>query len=75
LEFATPDDYEDIEQNDEISIPRFRRGVSAGLVAAKNLRSGREYTLRANFTERERAVVLAGGVINHYRMSGRKNPN
>ena len=59
LRFESPSDYDDIEEGDRLRI--------LGLEEAVNARSGKTYRLRSDLSPRERAIVLAGGVLAHTR--------
>jgi len=63
LEFADPADYDDVEQGDRLLLER----LGDATVLVRNLRSGRVFEVRGEMTRRERAIVLAGGVLAHTR--------
>jgi aconitate hydratase len=63
LEFADPSDYDGIDQGDRLRI----EDPAAEPVVLTNLRSGRRIEARTGLTERERRIVLAGGVLAYTR--------
>ena len=66
LVLARPQDYERLEQGDELEIEGLRGQLAAGpTVMLTNLTKGFEMTLQHNLTDRERAVLLDGGLLNH----------
>jgi aconitate hydratase len=66
LTFANPQDYEALEQDDVIRLPDIKSELAAGKdeLTAEIVRSGRKIPLRIDVTERERKMLLAGGLIN-----------
>jgi len=67
LEFADPADYGRIEQGATLAFPRIREEVASGSGTACAFIGGdrkKTVTFRINLTERERASVLEGGLIN-----------
>lgn len=70
LTFQNPADYEAISQGDELEIPNVRRVLEAGgELKMKNLTSGKEFALAYNLTERQKQILLAGGMLNFARMA------
>jgi aconitate hydratase len=63
LEFADPADYEAIEPGDRLRLT----DLAAETVQVVNPRTGRRFGARANLTDRERRIVLAGGVLAYTR--------
>lgn len=66
LEFKVEDDYDRIDQMDELSLPHIREELQAGTdVTLCNLAKGTEISLTAVLTDRQRKMVLAGGLLNY----------
>ncbi len=63
--FADPADYDRIEQGDVLTLSGIRDGLVSG--EFRLLAGGREIPLRGDFSERQRAVLLAGGLLNYTR--------
>jgi aconitate hydratase len=64
LVFDDPDDYESIEQGSEISIPGIRIAVAEGNSKIKVLVDGQEIITRLEVSDRQRRILLAGGILN-----------
>lgn len=70
LTFKDPADYEGISQGDELEIPNVRRILeTGGELKLKNLTSGKEFAVAYNLTERQKQILLAGGMLNYARMA------
>ncbi len=66
LQFKVESDYDGIDQMDELSLPRIREELTAGTdVTMENLTKGTTLHLTAVLTDRQRAMVLAGGLLNY----------
>ena len=66
LTFADPDDYDRLGEGDALRIADFRGAVgSRDTVMLTDDTTGREVLLRLDFTERQREILLAGGLL-HY---------
>ncbi len=64
LQFADPDDYGSIETGDDIRLDGLHEQLNPGKpVTATHLRTGRDLTLTHQLSERQIAMVLAGGRI------------
>ena len=64
LIFADPADYEAIEQGDNISIPGIKSAVADGASDISVLVDGREVITRLEVSDRQRRILLAGGILN-----------
>jgi len=69
LTFANEADYDDIAQLDELSLPEIRAAIEAGKeeVILHNDTNGHDYTMLLPLTERQRGMLLAGGMLNYTR--------
>lgn len=65
--FNTPDDYDGIDQMDELVISDIRSLVGIGDVTVKNITKGTEFTVSCNISERQRDILLAGGLLDYTR--------
>lgn len=66
--FADEADYDKIDQMDELSLPNIREKIANGeTVTLKNLTKDEEYTLEANFSQRQKDILLAGGLLDYTR--------
>ncbi|UCD50039.1 MAG: aconitate hydratase [Phycisphaerales bacterium] len=64
LTFADPSDYDAIEQGDEISIAGIKAAISGGASDIPVTVNGREIMTRLDVSERQRRMLLAGGILN-----------
>ena len=66
LEFANESDYDRFDRDDEIVLPDVRREVSesAGKVTVQNVTKGFTVQMNLSVTDRQRDMLLAGGLIN-----------
>jgi len=68
LQFKEETDYDKIDQMDELSLPYIRAELErGGDITMKNLTKGLEIKLTAVLTQRQRDMVLAGGLLNYTR--------
>lgn len=66
LQFNDENDYDKIDQMDELSLPDIRAELESGCdVTMKNLTKNIEIKLTAVLTERQRQMVIAGGLLNY----------
>lgn len=65
LTFASPDDYNDIENSDDISLKNILDGLNSGSVTAVNERTGKEISLKLELGERERLLLKKGGLLSY----------
>ncbi len=66
LEFANESDYDRFDRDDEIALPDVRREVAeaTGKVTVQNVTKGFTISMNLSVTERQRDMLLAGGLIN-----------
>ncbi|MGC9393826.1 MAG: aconitate hydratase [Anaerolineae bacterium] len=65
LTFADPADYDRIQSGDELVIPNIREiSVDNPLVSVENHTQGVEISVKANLSERQVKMLLAGGLLN-----------
>ena len=71
LTFENPADYDKINEGDALTIVGFAGGVaSADRLILQDLTNGAEIPLCLNATERQRAILGAGGLLNYTRANG-----
>ncbi|MDR3644085.1 MAG: aconitate hydratase [Clostridia bacterium] len=64
--FEDAEDYEKISQGDLLSLPGLREAIaSGGRVTLKNTANGAVIALACPVSERQRAILLAGGLLNY----------
>ncbi|NLJ88915.1 MAG: aconitate hydratase [Epulopiscium sp.] len=64
LTFNNPEDYDKIQEFDELVIENVIEQVKGNTVIVKNKTQGTEYEMSLDVSERERQMLLAGGKIN-----------
>ena len=69
LTFADESDYDRIDQMDELSLPEVRSAVAAGKeeLELRNETKNETYRVLLPLTERQRGLILDGGLINYIR--------
>ena len=65
LTFENPDDYDLINHGETITISNIHRDLQAGRFTASC--GGKEFTLIATLADRQKEILLAGGLLNHTR--------
>ncbi len=63
LTFKNPDDYEQIAEGEVLSLPDLFLALEKGEIVATNETTGKEIPLLCAFTERQRAILRAGGLL------------
>ena len=70
LTFANPDDYDRLNQGDMLSLKGVFAGMENGSVTLRNETTGEDIALICNLTERQRAMLRAGGLLAYTREGG-----
>ena len=71
LTFASEADYDAISPMDELSLPGVREAIAQGKeqLTLRNETTGKEYAVCLPLTQRQRGMILAGGLLNYTRES------
>jgi aconitate hydratase len=67
LVFANPDDYEAVDQGHTLRFGNLHEAIDADEVSVHDETTGQELRCRHALGDREREMILAGGLINHLR--------
>lgn len=67
LTFKNPDDYELVNQGDELYLNNIYSGMDSGEIILTNKTTGKTITLCCSFTERQKSILKAGSLINYTR--------
>jgi len=69
LTFADEADYDRIDQADALSLPDVRKKIEAGeeTLELRNETKNETYRVRMPLTERQKGMILSGGLINYIR--------
>ena len=71
LMFVNEADYDKIDQGDEIVIENIKEQIEAGnIIKAKNATKGFEFDTTADFSERQKAMLYAGGLLPYTKQNG-----
>ncbi len=71
LVFENPEDYDDIEEIDELLIENAISQVKSRTIKLKNLTKGKEYKMVLDATPRQREMIIQGGLLNLIRSKGK----
>ena len=67
LTFANADDYDRLSQNDLLELTDVFAGMDSGKIKLVNKTTGEEFVLDCSFTERQKAILKAGGLLPYTR--------
>lgn len=71
LTFANEADYDKIQQGDQLELENVRHILRAGdTLVLKNLTQGTDIPLKYEFPDRQKEVLLVGGLLNYLKQSG-----
>jgi aconitate hydratase len=70
LELADPADYDAVAAGDRLRIGDIPAGLAAGALTVEDQTTGRRIAVRCALTDRERAILAAGGRLAHTRARG-----
>ena len=63
LTFKNADDYDKLNQSDKLTLLNVFEGMDKGEIILKNETTGKEIELTCSFTERQKAILKAGGLL------------
>ena len=73
LTFNNPDDYDSIEKDDVLSFEGLREKIAAGGdITFKNITKNKEISVSIALSERQKQIMLAGGLLNFTRENAEK---
>ncbi len=70
LTFAIPDDYDKLREGDMLSISNVYSGMDNGKIILKNETTGDEISLSCSFTDRQKAILKAGSLLQYTKEIG-----
>ncbi len=70
LTFENTDDYEALSQGDELVLSDVFAGMDSGKIVLTDKTTGRSFRLNADFTDRQKAILKAGGLLAYTKISG-----
>ena len=65
LTFKSPDDYDKINQGDKLTMENIFAGMDSGEITLLDETTGEKFTLVCNFTERQKDILKAGGLLQY----------
>jgi len=63
LTFANPADYDAVTQGDRLALRDIHEGMDSGCIRLTDLTTGRTFDLACDFTERQKDMLKAGGLL------------
>ena len=63
LTFKNADDYDSINQGDKLTLSNVFEGMDKGVLTLKNETSGKEIQVACDFTDRQKKILKAGGLL------------
>jgi aconitate hydratase len=73
IEFADPLDYDKINSQDELVIGELLAAIKGRqIVEIQNKTTGQTFTGKLNFSQRDRDILLASGLLNYTKLAGRR---
>ena len=70
LTFKNPDDYDKLNQSDKLTLTNVFDGMDSGEIMLKDETTGEEIPLVCSFTERQKAILKAGGLLEYTKKEG-----
>ena len=70
LTFENPDDYDSLSQSDMLSIKNVYEGMDSGNLLLTDEKTGKEIKLVCSFTDRQKAILKAGGLLKYVGQGG-----
>ena len=71
LVFKNEKDYDSIDQMDELELPDIRKAIiNNSKITVKNVTKDTEFEAEAVLSDRQRDIVLAGGLLNYTKLNG-----
>ncbi|MBQ2920963.1 MAG: aconitate hydratase, partial [Oscillospiraceae bacterium] len=71
LTFADPRDYDAIEPDTQLYIYNIEEGMKNGSLTVTDQVHGFHFTVKCDMTDRQRAIVMAGGLLNYTKEGGK----
>ena len=70
LTFADEADYDRITQNSRLYLPGLVDGIASGRLQVRDASTGYTFTVCGSFTDRQQAILRAGGLLNYTKEGG-----
>ena len=69
LVFKSAEDYDEISQGDELTLTDIFDGMDKGEITLVNNSTGKKYTLIAEYTDRQKDILKAGGLLQYTKLN------
>ena len=63
LTFKNPADYDELSQGDKLALRDIHEGMDSGCIKLEDITTGKTYDLACDFTERQKDMLKAGGLL------------
>ena len=70
LTFKNPDDYDKLQQGNKIVLSQITSSMESGFFVLNDKTSGEQIELASNLTDRQKQILLAGGLLNYTKENG-----
>lgn len=70
LTFKNPDEYDKLNQSDKLTLTNVFAGMDSGEIMLKDETTGDKIPLVCSFTERQKAILKAGGLLEYTKKEG-----
>ena len=70
MTFENPEDYDKLDQDADLQITGIVSGMAEGKLTVTDRTSGNTFNVLCSLTERQRAILLAGGLLNYTKEGG-----
>lgn len=71
LTFKNPDDYDKLSMNDVLTFSDVHSGMDKGVIVMKDETTGQSFDLCCSFTERQKDILKAGGLLAYTKEQGK----
>lgn len=68
--FENPEDYDSLEQDSVLHIENLRQGIGSGRLCVTDQKTGKSFYVSCKLSQRQQAILLAGGLLNYTREGG-----
>ena len=68
--FENPEDYDKLSQDADLTITGIVSGMAEGKLTVTDRTTGNQFNVLCSLTERQRAILLAGGLLNYTKEGG-----
>ena len=70
MTFENPEDYDALEQDHVLKLSDIKAGMAQGKICVTDVTAGKQFYALCNLTERQQAILMAGGLLNYTKEGG-----